>query len=385
MKVLIINIDKSIFEPNSKSLERLREYSQFCEKLFVVVFTLKKYETIKIGNLIIFPTNSKNRISYFKNSFQLAKKIINEEKIDLIMTQDPFDTGIIGWLLKRKFKIPWQCQIHTDFLSPYFKKESLMNRLRTIVGKILIKKANNIRMVSQRIKNSLIKIGIPEFKIINLPIISNIKSIENAPININLKQKYPQFQNILLVASRLSKEKNIGLIIKSMPAVLKNNPETGLIIVGEGPEKNNLKLQTTRLPSASPQANDGQANYKLQANIIFEPWTNDLASYYKTADIFILTSNYEGWSMAIIEAVASGCPIIMTDVGCAGEIIKNNESGIVIPVQNQKKLEEAIGLLLVDKNLRIKLSENAKKSILKLPSQEEYLEIYKKSWAALIK
>src|SRR4030042_5754712 len=109
MKVLIINIDKSIFEPNSKSLERLREYSQFCEKLFVVVFTLKKYETIKIGNLIIFPTNSKNRISYFKNSFQLAKKIINEEKIDLIMTQDPFDTGIIGWLLKRKFKIPWQC------------------------------------------------------------------------------------------------------------------------------------------------------------------------------------------------------------------------------------------------------------------------------------
>jgi len=371
MKVLIINIDKTIFEPDSKSLKRLQDYAQFCEKLFVIVFTLKTYQIIKIKNLEIFPTNSKNKFFYFKNAIKLAQKIINKEKIDLIMTQDPFDTGIVGWFLKRKFKIPWQCQLHTDFLSPYFKQESLINKIRTFIGKILIKKADNIRVVSERIKKSLIKIGIPEFKIINLPIISDLNSIENASINENLKQKYPQFENILLVASRLSKEKNIELIIKSMPAVLKNNPKTGLIIVGEGAEKNNLKLQT--------------AKYKLQNNVIFEPWTNNLSSYYKTADIFILTSNYEGWGMTIIEAAINGCPIIMTDVGCAGEIIKNNESGLIIPVKNQKKLEEAINILLKDENLRTKLSENAKKAILKLPSQEQYLEIYKNSWKSIIR
>lgn len=371
MNVLIISLDKSLFEINSKSQERFKEYSHLSKNLFVIVFTLKNYETIKVNNLAIIATASKNKFFYFIDAFKLSKRIMNESKIDLIVTQDPFETGIIGWFLKRKFKIPWQCQVHTDFLSPYFKKEFFLNKIRVLAGKFLIKKADNIRAVSRRIKNSLIKIGVNEEKIFVLPIISNIKDIVTKPIQINLHKKYSQFKNILLVASRLSKEKNIELVIKTMPIVLKNNPATGLIIVGSGPEEEKLKRRVV--------------NYKLQKNVIFEPWTKDLISYYKTADIFILTSNYEGWAMTVIEAAASGCPIIMTNVGCAEEIIKNNESGIIIPVQNQKILEQSIIKLINNEFLRKKISENAKKAVSKLPSQKEYLEIYKQSWQNLIK
>ncbi len=371
MNVLIISLDKSLFETNSKSQERFKEYLYLCKNLFVIVFTLKDYDTIKINNLTIIATASKNKFFYLIDAFKLSKKIINESKIDLIVTQDPFDTGIIGWFLKKKFKIPWQCQVHTDFLSPYFKKESFINKARVLIGKFLIKKADNIRAVSERIKNSLIKIGVNEEKIFVLPIISNIEDIVTKPIQAHLHKKYPQFKNILLVASRLSKEKNVELAIKTMPAILKNIPDTGLIIVGSGPEEEKLKRQV--------------ANYKLQKNVIFESWTKDLASYYKTADIFILTSNYEGWGMTVIEAAASGCPIIMTNVGCAEEIIKNNESGIIIPVQNQEMLEQSIIKLINNEFLRKKISENAKRVVSKLPSQKEYLEIYKQSWQKLVK
>ncbi len=135
------------------------------------------------------------------------------------------------------------------------------------------------------------------------------------------------------MASRLTKEKNIGMAIKAMKGVIKQYPETGLIIVGDGPEKNKLKAESR----------------KLKANVVFENWTDDLASFYKTADLFLLTSNYEGYGRTVIEAMVANCPVVMTDVGIAGEIIKDGYSGLVVPVGNAKKLEEAILRMAGDK------------------------------------
>ncbi len=108
MKVLIINIDKNIFELKSPSLERLKEYSNFCEKFSVVVLTQKYFGPIIFGNLDVFATASCCRAKYSFDALKLAKKIMKKEKYDLVVTQDPFDTGHIGWLIKRKYKISWQ-------------------------------------------------------------------------------------------------------------------------------------------------------------------------------------------------------------------------------------------------------------------------------------
>jgi len=108
------------------------------------------------------------------------------------------------------------------------------------------------------------------------------------------------------MASRLTKEKNIGLAIKAMKEVVKVNPGVGLVIVGSGPEEDKLKQKTRES--------------EIEKKVIFEPWTNDLPSYYKTCDLFLLTSWYEGYGMTLVEAKATGCKIISTDVGVAREI-----------------------------------------------------------------
>ena len=55
--------------------------------------------------------------------------------------------------------------------------------------------------------------------------------------------------------------------------------------------------------------------------MVFEGWQENLISYYKTANLFLLSSNYEGYGMTLLEAAAAGCPIISTDVGIAGELL----------------------------------------------------------------
>ena len=371
MNLIVINLDKGIFKFGSASLERLKEYSRMVDKIFVIVWTNQKEQPIAFQNkLFIYPTSSCCRLFYYLDSFRLAKKILADTKIDLIFTQDPFETGLAGYLMSKKHKIPLQLQIHTDFLSPYFWQESFSNRIRVLLAKKLIKKADGFRVVSGRIKKSLIKLGIPEQKISVLPIFVDTEKFRMAPIKINLKQKYPQFDFIILMASRLSREKNIGLAIEAMREIIKKFPKTGLIIVGEGKERNYLQLKTK--------------NYKLQTNVVFEPWTDDLASYYKSADLFLLTSNYEVFGLTVIEAAASACPVVMTDVGCAGEIIKNAESGMVFPVGDKDGLKTILEKLISDKKLRENLGRVAQQSISGLPSKDENFKLYKESWEKII-
>lgn len=370
MKVLVINLDKAIFSPGSRSLERLREYAAFCEKLSVVVLTLKPFEPIIDGNMAVYATASRSKFGYLLDALRLAKKIINDGGADLVMTQDAFDTGHIGWLIKKRFHLAWQCQVHTDFLSPYFWRESFVNKVRVLAAKFLLPAADGCRVVSQRIKVSLVKIGYPAEAIKVLPIFVDTAGLKSSPVRIDLKKKYPQFDFLILMASRLTREKNIGLAIRAMADLIKDRPGAGLLIVGDGAEKEKLKTLI--------------ADRGLEANIILEPWNDDLASYYKTADFFLLTSNYEGWGMTIVEGMACGCPVVMTDVGCAGELVKNNENGLIVPVGDQAGLTAALRALAGNNQRRQALAAGAAASVATLPSVARNLELYKESFEQTI-
>lgn len=372
MKVLVINLDKAIFSPGSKSLERLKEYAGFCEKLSVVVLTQKNFEPIVDGNLFICATVSRTKLNYLFDALRLAKKIINKDGADLVMTQDAFDTGHIGWLIKKKFKIPWQCQVHTDLFSPYFWRESLSNKMRVLLAKFLLPRADGLRVVSQRIKKSIISElrNIETSKIIVLPIFADLEKFKMSPVRTSLRLKYPQFEFLILMASRLTREKNISLAIKAMEEIVKKQPKIGLIIVGDGAEKEKLNSEIIDL--------------KLEGQIVLEPWSDDLSSYYKTADLFLLTSNYEGWGMTIAEAMACGCPVVMTDVGCADELLKNRENGLVVPVGDRQKLAEVLLEIIEDNGLRKGFSQRAATAVMKLSVVEDNLRLYKESFEKTI-
>jgi putative flippase GtrA len=100
-----------------------------------------------------------------------------------------------------------------------------------------------------------------------------------------------------------------------------------------------------------------------------EPWCDDPASYYKTADCFLITSDYEGYGMTIVEALAAGCPVVSTDVGIA------KEAGASIGTDAAK-----LGALLLQTLIgygRNKLPETF------LVDKQRYLETMKLSWKEL--
>ncbi|KKR45319.1 MAG: Glycosyltransferase [Parcubacteria group bacterium GW2011_GWA2_40_14] len=367
MKVVSISTDRKLFEEGSVVLTRQKYYAERMEELHVIVFSLSKngYKYRSFGNLHLYPMNSSSRISFLFDAYRLGKKIILENSFkkenSVITTQDSFETGLVGYLLKKKFNLPLQLQIHTDFLNSYFKNSSL-NLARVVLAKFLIPKADGLRVVSSVISGSLQK-EFPNLKtkIDILPIFIDIEKIKNSAISINLRQKYPD-RFIILMASRVTKEKNIILAIKLVSSLIRANKRIVLLIVGDGPEKKTLQLY----------AKD------MGGYVVFEPWTLDLTSYYKTADVFLLTSQYEGYGMTLIEAGASGCPIVTTNVGIAKtDLFKNGENAFVCPVGDVDCLSKAIIDLIENPEKRKLFKERMQDSIKRVTvSKEEYVYRY---------
>ncbi len=368
MKVLMISTDRNIFDSKSGARQRILGYGSFTRELHIIVFTLKGFNKKKISDKVtIYPTNSKNRWFYVFDALRVSRNI---KDVELVTTQDPFETGLVGGLIAKKRGVKLQLQIHTDFLSPYFAKDGILNKVRVVIARFLLPKADCVRVVSERIKASIKNSGLLlRSEPVVLPIFVDVEIIRNIYTGVDLHTKYHQFDNIILMVSRLEKEKNIPLALSSLKQVIRKYPKTGLVIIGEGREREALKLKIKK--------------YKLEDNVVLEGGGVEVVPFYKTADIFLHTSNYEGYGIVFVEASLLGCPIVTTSVGIVDELFKDGGNAYLCDISDENCLAQKIIKLIEDKKLRNKFAIEAENSInnfIKEKTKQQYLEKYKNMW-----
>ncbi|HBD25132.1 MAG: hypothetical protein A2566_02150 [Candidatus Zambryskibacteria bacterium RIFOXYD1_FULL_40_13] len=370
MKVLSISTDRKLFENGSPVQVRNIEYASKMKELHVVVFSLKKLglKPQKIGNLFIYPTSSLSRWLYVFGAYYLAKKIVAENGFlpgeSVISTQDPFETGLVGFYLKKKFKLPLQLQSHTDFFSPLFGK-TLLNKIRLFIVKKIISTADGFRVVNQSVGLSITK-HFPNLSIKpeTLPVFVDTQKIMDAVPKRDIKKDFPQFKFIIFMASRITPEKNLDTAIHVLNKIVEQFSYVGLVIAGEGEEKVNLENLARKLGVAD--------------KVVFIGWQDDLVSYYKTADVFLLTSEYEGYGMTLIEAGASGSAIVTTKVGVADtDLFVNGKNSYVCPPWDTECLFHSVLGLIMDDKKRELFKQEMQDSIRKISiTKEEYIAKY---------
>lgn len=333
----MISRDQKVLDKGSAPYKRMQEYRALFDDLKIVVMR---------GNILSF-------IMTFAIAGRVAKDM---KKGDWVTAQDPFEAGIVAFVISKIFGFKLQLQLHTDVFDPYFKKHSLMNRFRVFLAKTLLPHADSIRVVSERIRKSIVQypiFNIQVQKIHVLPIFVDVEEIRNQPIKFDLRQKYPQFEKIISIVARLEKEKNIPLALEVFQKVLKDIPKVGLIIFGTGSEESRLKSYTNELG--------------IGGSVKFEGWTDDPVSAYKSADLLLVTSLYEGYGMNIIEALACGCPVVSTDVGVARDV------GVIIAENDPKDISQK-SLAVIEREELGQLNPQ-----FTIPKQK-YLEEYKNAF-----
>ena len=309
-KLLSISTDRSLFKEGSAVRQRFQSYAKEWGEIHIIVATRgNEFGPTSIApNVWVYPTRSVAKIFYPLSAIRLGRFIIQKRGITNITCQDPFLTALAGVKLKKETGLPLEIQIHTDIGSPNFTYTA-GNKIRKSLALSYLPKADRIRVVSSRVREYLISsLAIDPAKIEVRPIAVDADAVRQAPVTADLHVRYPKFKKIILVAARLEPEKALHLAVDAFEEVSSHVQDVGLVIVGSG--------------SCGPELRRKAAQSAAAKQIMFEPWVDrpTLFSYYKTADVFLSTSLFEGYGMTLVEAKAAGCPIVSTDVGVAREV-----------------------------------------------------------------
>lgn len=162
-------------------------------------------------------------------------------------------------------------------------------------------------------------------------------------------------RNTLITVSRLVPKNGVGDLIKAMKKVVDEIPDVKLIIVGDGPLKENLKFKVKSLKLENQIEFSGKVPY------------GETPTYLNRASIFVRSSLSEGLGSAFLEAMAAGLAVIGTSVGGIPDFLKDGETGLFCKVGDPQDLADKIIRLIEDDGLRSKLSENGRKLV-----QEKY-------------
>ncbi len=370
MNVLLVGSERKLFDATSEARRRITKQGSIVDELHIIVFTRRGTGLLKqqiAPNVWVYATNSHHPLLYVYDAYRMGKKI---ERMDLVSAQDPFECGLAGYLLARELKLPLQLQVHTDPFAPEFVESGMANRIRLYLAKWLIAKTQCLRLVSERVQQSFAERGLLEGAISSvLPVRVDLSDLDpSRPPVVNLKEKYPYFKFIILMVSRLAPEKRLQDALRAFNYLAPRYPMVGLVIVGEGKERKKLDALVKELG--------------LQNRVVFEGWQDEIASYYQTADVYLLTSEFEGFGRTLIEAATLHCPIVTTNVGIVGSVLADEVHCLVCPVGDIECIATKVHNLIESFPLRVQLKEAAAAAVAGKfqATDDEYLAAMKESF-----
>ena len=149
----------------------------------------------------------------------------------------------------------------------------------------------------------------------------------------------------LVIVGRLEQMKGHRYLLDAMPQIIKQMPQTKLLILGDGTQSDMLKKQAVELG--------------IIENVVFLGFQQSPGSYITASDVMVLPSLFEPFGLVYIEAFALQIPVVAFDVPAGNEIISKNETGFLVPVFDSSALAEKIIFLLKDPLERKRISDNA--------------------------
>lgn len=306
--------------------------------------------------------------------YRIAIPKIIKHKFDVVHVHSPFSVGLSGIIYARKNNVSVVGTFHTLF-SEYghylIKSKMLMKIFHKVFKKAtwsyltwFYNQCDFVTVPSERIKTLLKKHGIKKpIYVIPTGIMYKAKK-KNKKV---LQKKYG-FGNekIILHVGRITKEKNILFILRSLKKTLKRENAI-LVITSDGPYKHELRKHAIKLG--------------IENQVIFTGYLDkkQLEEYYVIADVFVVASKTETQGIVLVEAVANKLPIVVLQAPVTGDFLQENNYGIVASSGNFAK---KVSLALRNKKIAEKCTRNAGEILKKYDSARcanLLINVYKKA------
>lgn len=284
-----------------------------------------------------------------------AGKVVRKEHIDIVHSHWIVPAGLAGAVCKRFFKVRHVVTLHGAGL---FALEKLP--AGRAIGRQILKNTDGVTVVSEHIKNRFL-----QFFDGTLP--DQLNSIAVLPMGIDsgafnenidkdeLKNRYGlTAKKIMLFIGRIVDKKGLAYLIEAMPKIVSVCPDTHLIICGDGPLRKDLEKIAESMGLSDAVSFKGYIS------------KNEKQDYLHMADILVVPSivtdsgDMEGLPVVLLEGLASGLPVIATDVGGMKDAIDSGRNGFLVPQKDPRSISARAIEILNDSKLAGSLSENAR-------------------------
>lgn len=192
------------------------------------------------------------------------------------------------------------------------------------VERSLARRASRVIAISEAVRRFTVeRVGLPADKVVvvrygldDLP----------APWGENPALELPEGARVLLCVCRLTEQKGVDTAVRALPSLRAEHPDTVLVVLGEGPERAKLTGDGVYLPGR----------------------VGDIAEWYRRAEVVVHPVRWEGFGLALLEAMLAGKPVVTSNVSSAPEIVADGETGLLVPPNDPVRLAEAVSSLLAD-------------------------------------
>jgi len=298
-------------------------------------------------------------------------QVIREFNLDILHSQDTRG-GLIGRIVA---KMAGKRTVHTVHMTSYYQLLDAPPKIKLLIYEqaerlLNLYLSDAVIYVSETVLKEQIQKGLAHRR--NSIVIRNGIELSRFTIGPDTRRKIRQALEVseetLVICSigRLTPQKGLIYLIQAAPSIITSVKRINFWIVGDGPLRDSLKGKVKQL---------GLENY-----FRFLGFRNDIPDILAGADIFVLPSLYECLPIAVIEAMASGKPVVATRVGGNEELVKDGETGFLVPPRNADALAKKLVMLLSDEELRCRVGHNALREAQKYDAKEmvfRYEQVYR--------
>lgn len=317
---------------------------------------VQKEETL-FENVLVYRCSLNYRFHKGLISIEFIKRILSARGYDIYHIHIPFHLGLeIAVAASKILKIPLVVTHHGEYTKGNVLFSLISSTYSKICRNISLKYVDRIVFLTQSYSESLRlnksirnKIRIIKFGI-------DIQKFSATNYNAELREKYGFTENekIILFVGSLSiynRYKGVDYLIRAIHKIKSSNNNLKLVIVGRGE-------LVSELSGIAQQLN-------LEREIVFATSVGDreIACYYAMCDVFVLPSisGPESFGIVLLEAMASGKPVIASDLPGVNEIVKNGITGYLVEPKNIEQLSQRILKIIKNDELRKKFGENSRR------------------------
>jgi glycosyltransferase involved in cell wall biosynthesis len=199
-----------------------------------------------------------------------------------------------------------------------------------LVERALARKASTVIAITRALARFQVeRVGLPAGKV---EVIHYGLDDLPQPWGANAADDVPEGARILLAVSRLEPQKGIDVAVRALPEVLATHRDAHLVVLGEGPQRAQLEQLAT----------------SLGVSVHLPGRVPDVAAWLRRADLLVHPARWEGFGLALLEAMLASLPVVATNVSSIPEIVVDSETGVLVAPNDPSALAGAITRTLVN-------------------------------------